>query len=240
VRMFHYFAIAVAMVVPALLATTWLGVSGQVETHFKVALVTAIGTVGVHSLLILFMILTGRILREAMRARELSPVFLGELNEFFARKAAYPAALLGAVAIVVAGVLSMAQREFGWSTATHMVAGVGALLVNFWAFPLELKALRQNQDLVDRVAGELDRIDHDLEQSGELPVEALPDPAAIARGAFIVGVSAWMPYLYWAMVVWRGDFTQVSIHPWVELSALGFLAWWLVRKAEHPAEATPD
>lgn len=236
-RMFHYYVIALAIVVPALLATTWLGVSGQVETHFTVALLTAFATVGAHSLLILFMILTGRILREAMRARDLPPEFLVELNEFFARKAAYPAAVFASMAIVFAGVLSMAQREFGWSPATHMVAGVGALLINLWAFPLELKALRQNQGLVDRVAIELDRIDQDLEQRGELPVDEPPDPKAIARGAFIVGISAWMPYLYWVLVVWRGDFSRVSIHPWVEVSALGFGAWWLVRKAEHPTDA---
>jgi hypothetical protein len=230
--MSHYFAAALAVVIPALLATTWLGISGQVDLHFKVALVTAIGTVGAHSLLILFFILTGRILREAMQARELGGDFLAELNEFFARKAAYPAAIFGAVSIVVAGVLSMAQREFGWSPSTHMVAGVVALIVNLWAFPLELRSLRENQVLVDRVAAELDRIDRGLEAQGELPEEQPLEPATIARGGLIVGVSAWMPYLYWVFVEWRGDFSKASVHPWVEVSVLGFGVWLLARGAE--------
>jgi len=234
--MFHYFAATLAVTVPALLATTWLGMTGQVDLHFKVALITAIATVGTHSLLILFIILTGRILREAVRARQLSGEFLDELNEFFARKAAYPAALLGAVSIVAAGVISMAQREFGWSPSTHMFAGVVALMVNLWAFPLELRVLHENQGLVDRVADELDRIDVALEASGELPEDQPLDPASLARGGLIVGISAWMPYLYWGLVEWRGDFSRTSIHPWVEVSVLGFAVWLLARGA-HPEEA---
>lgn len=231
--MFHYFAVALVVTVPLLLATTWLGMTGKVDLHFQVALITAIATVGTHSLLILFMIITGRILREAIRARQLSGEFLGELNDFFARKAAYPAALLGAVSIVAAGVISLAQGEFGWSPATHMFAGVVALMVNLWAFPLELRVLRENQGLVDRVAEELDRIDVALEAQGELPEELPLEPAAIARGGLIVGISAWMPYLYWVLVEHRGDFAQASIHPWVEVSVLGFAAWLLARGAQQ-------
>ena len=234
--MSHYFAATLVVVVPALLVTTWLGATGQVDLHFKVALVTAIATVGAHSLLILFMILTGRILREAMRARELGGEFLAELNEFFARKAAYPAAILGAVSIVAAGVLSMAQREFGWSPSTHMLAGVIALMINFWAFPLELKSLRQNQGLVDRVASELNRIDKHLEEKGELPEDPPIEPAVIARAGLIIGISAWMPYLYWVFVEWRGDFSKTSIHPWVEASLLGFFLWLLARGVEPTQE----
>lgn len=229
--MFHYFTAALVVVIPALLATTWLGISGQVDLHFKVALVTAIGTVGVHSLLIMFFILTGRILREAMQARELGSQFLAELNEFFARKRVYPAAIFGAVSIVAAGVLSMAQREFGWSPSTHIIAGVAALIVNLWAFPLELRSLRENQGLVDRVAEELDRIDQSLEMRGELPEEQPLEPAAIARGGLIIGISAWMPYFYWVFVEWRGDFSKTSVHPWVEVSLLGFGVWLLARGA---------
>ncbi len=235
--MFHYFSAALAVVVPALLATTWLGVSGQIDLHFKVALITAILTVGAHSLLILFMLITGRIVREAIRARELPQLFLDELNDFFSRKAAYPAALLGAVSIVAAGVLSLAQREMGWHPATHMVAGLVALVVNLWAFPLELRTLRENQGLVDRVADELDRIDQDLAARGALPEDPPLEPAAVSHGALIVAFSAWMPYFYWVFVVWRGDFSKASIHPWIEASLLALAIWWFTRgaaKAQSP------
>lgn len=230
-RMFHYYVIVSAVVVPALLVTAWLGISGDVEPHFKLALVTAIATVGAHSLLILFMILTGRILREAIRSGRLPQNFLDDLNVFFARKQAYPGALLGAVAIVAAGVLAFAQTSLGLPRATHMLAGLGALVLNLWVFPLELRALRQNQVLVDRAARELDRVDRELAERGELPVDEPPPPGSIRRGALIVAISAWMPYLYWGLVVWRGDFSKVSVHPFAEVSAVAFLLWLAIRKA---------
>lgn len=235
-RMFHYYVIVSAVVVPALLVTAWLGISGALENHFRLALVTAIATVGAHSLLILFMILTGRILREAVRSRELSREFLDELNVFFARKQAYPAAVFSAMSIVAAGVLAYAQPALGLPAWTHMVAGLLALVYNLWAFPLELGALRENQLLVDRAAAELDAIDRELEARGELPVDEPVRPAAIARGAAIIAVSAWMPYFYWVVVEGRGDFSKVSLHPWVEVSVVAFLIWRLAR-SEVAAEA---
>ena len=129
----------------------------------------------------------------------------------------------------------MAQVEFGWSKATHMLAGMMALVANLWAFSLELRSLKENQVLVDRVALELDRIDRDLEAKGELPIDAPLEPAAIARGGMILGISAWMPYLYWVLVEWRGDFSKTSIHPWIEASLIGFGVWYLARGAELPA-----
>lgn len=228
-RMAHYYLIACAIVVPALLVTTGLGLAGEVELHFRVALVTAFATVGLHSLLILFMILTGRILREAVRSRDLSQGFLDELNEFFARKKAYPVALVAALLIVVAGVLSLAQPALGLPAATHMLAGIVALVFNLWAIPLELRTLLDNQLLIDRAATELDAIDVELAAQGEIPQDEPITPAAMARGALMVAFSSWLPYLYWGLVVWRGKFDKVSLHPWVELSAAGLFVWLLAR-----------
>lgn len=241
-RMFHYFATCVAVVVPALLVSAWLGISGRIELHFKVALVAAIATVGAHCLLILFMILTGRIMREAIRSRDLSREFLGELNEFFAKKSAYPIAIFAALAIVLAAVLAQAQHAFGLHPSTHMLAGILALAFNLYAFPVELKVLRQNRELEDRAAAELDAIDLQLAARGELPVDAPPEPGAIARGGLVVAVSAWMPYLYWGLVEWRGDFSRVSLHPWVEASAAGVVVWQVARTIarQDARERVPD
>lgn len=232
-RMLHYYVGVTAVVVPLLLVSTWLGIAGRTDAHFKLALVTAIATVGAHTLLILFMILTGRILREAVRSRKLPQAFLDELNEFFAARKAYPGAVGAAVAIVAAGVLALAQGELGLPAGTHMIAGLVALAVNLVVFPLEIQALRANQGLVDRAASELDRIDRELERRGELPPDEPPRPDALARGALIVAISVWMPYAYWGLVEWRGDFSKVSLHPWIEVSVLAAVIW-LVARRERP------
>jgi hypothetical protein len=228
-RMIHYFGAAAFLTIVALLASAWLGISGQLEVHFRVALVTAILAIGTHSLLILFMIITGRIIREAILHRDLPPEFLVELNQFFRRKKAYPAALLGAVSIVVAGVLGTAQSALGLPPMTHMLAGVLALCVNFFAIVVETQAIFANQELVDRVAATLDEIDRELEQKGNPPADDEPDPRAKSRAAMAVCLGAWVPYLYWGLVVWRGDFSKVSLHPWLEFSIAGFLVWGLAR-----------
>ena len=40
-----------------------------------------------------------RVLRAAMQARRLEPTFLAELNDFFARRRAYPLAIFAAFAV---------------------------------------------------------------------------------------------------------------------------------------------
>lgn len=234
-RMLHYFLAAALLLVPALGWTIYLGLSGD-PRHLLAGLVTAVLAVGVHTLLILFMIVTGRILREAMRARPLGPEFLEQLNNFFERKPAYPLAVLGAVTITVAGVLGYAGRGFGLPAAVHMLVGTVAAFVNLWALQAEFRALSENQVLVDRVAAELDRIDL---ETGEVVEDQPPDPARAAHWGLIVAVSAWFPYLYWVFIHWRGDFTRVSLHPWIEGSLFGLGVWWLGRREVRRVAASP-
>jgi len=190
-RMLHYFALLGALVVPGLLATAALGLSGKLELHLKVGLLAAISAVGLHTLVILFMIVTGRVLREAVRVRELPREFLDELNEFFARKAAYPAAVFASVAIVFAGVAGYAVPALGLPLWVHPLAGGLAVLYNLWAVLVEFGALRENRDLIDRAARLLDRIDTELEERGELPepVDQVPDASRIARWGAILAIS---------------------------------------------------
>jgi hypothetical protein len=238
-RMAHYFAALAALVIPALLWTAWTGFALGGEVHVGWGLFGAVYTAAVHTLLILFMLVTGRVLKEAMAARPLGPEFLSELNQFFAKKKAYPVALLAASVTAAAAVLGFAHRGFGTPTWIHWSAGLAAIALNLWAIPAEYRALRENQGLLDRAARELDRIDREQQAKGgsAVPVVDLEqpfDPAGAARWGLIVAVSAWFPYLYWALIVWRGDFARVSLHPWIEGSILG-LAVWLVAAREARA-----
>jgi hypothetical protein len=197
--------------------------------------------IGTNTLLILFMILTGRILREAVRARDLSQEFLDELNDFFSRKAAYPAAIFAAFSIVVAGVMGYAGQEFGLNPWVHGAVGVLALTLNLGVMPLELSTLRANQVLVDRAAAELNRIDHELEAAGELPADEPVGPETIRRGAWIVAISAWMPWAYWGAVEHRGDFGKTSLHPWIEVSLLAVVVALMAGRAARDEGARgPD
>jgi len=221
-RMWHYFLVGALVLAPALLATLLLGVFFDgTSKHLWAGLFTASVGVGVHTLVILFMLVTGRVLREAIRVRELSPEFLEQLNRFFAQKRAYPLAGIGAALLVTTGVLGYSSRGFGISPAWHLAVGLCAVVFNLWALQEEYRALRENQRLVDRAANELDAIDRELVERGSPPVETPPAPLLSLRNGLTLAIGAWLPYLYQSLIVWRGDFGRVSLHPWIEASVVG-------------------
>jgi len=226
VRMTHYFWVFAAFLVPALgfaawtgLSTMWTGAS-PTELHLTAGLIASVLAVGAHSLLIIFMIVTGRILREAVRVRNLSSKFLEELNLFFADRRAYPAAGLSSAFIVTAAVLGYGNRGFGLHPSVHMLVAIGAVIYNLYALTLESRALLENQRLLDRVKGELEASD----ARGEGPI-ADPSPGVVSPMPWgpTLAVGAWLPYLYWGLFTWHGDFSKVSLHPWVELSGIGII-----------------
>ena len=185
--MVHYFLAFALLLVPALAWTLITGLQHDgSRAHFNAGLFTAVLALAAHTLLILFMIVTGRVLKEAMRTRPLSPEFLEELNVFFGRKSAYPLAVFACFAIVAAAVLGNAQRGFGISPLWHASIGTGAALLNVWAIVSEYRALLENQALLDRAALALDRLDRERaaehgesgDGDGEPPAA---DPRAAAR-----------------------------------------------------------
>ncbi len=228
-RMKYYFAAGALLLAPCLVATVVSGLLAGGTAHLWIGLATAILAALVHTLVILFMMITGRVLREAMRTRPLGQDMLSELNQFFAQRKAYPLTILGAFSMVVAGVLGLAGRGFGISHWWHASVGLIAVGINAWTLREEWRALCANQGLLDRAARALDELDAQREEPLELPPEP---PKNWRKLGLIWGLSAWLPYLYWSLINWRGDFSRVSIHPWVELSALGFGVWWLARKPE--------
>jgi hypothetical protein len=228
--MSHYWLVGALLfsAAAALALLSGLAFDGS-ERHLWAGLFAASVGVAVHTLTILFMLVTGRVVREAMRTRSLGPEFLAELNQFFARKKAYPAAGLAAFSLVFTGVLGFSQRGFGISPAWHMFAALATLLLNLWALGQEYRALRENQQLVDRVARKLDALDRERPPDLAAFEAESNDPRQRFKLALALAFGAWFPYLYWALIVWRGDFSRVSVHPWLEGSLLGFvlaaLAW---------------
>lgn len=229
--MIHYFGALAGVASVLLLATTWTGLSASTR-HLGVGLAGSITAVAAHSLVIIFMIVTGRILREAIRARSLDAAFLAELNSFFEHRAAYPAALFAVLVTAFAAVLGFGQRAFALPAIVHPASGVVALVLNLISFSIELRTLAANQRLMDRAAEELDRIDRDLEQRVVMRDEPEgPDAVArLMRLAWTVMLGAWLPYLYQLLIVWKGSVSRVSLHPWIELSAVGLALLLLTRR----------
>ena len=208
-RMVHYY-LAFALLAPAaLLATAWTGATyNGTERHLAFGLSTAILCVALNTIVIMFMIITGRVLRQAMLSRSLEPEFLRELNTFFSKKRAYPIALLAACAAVVSAVLGYANR-IGVPTPVHMLFGLGTVFFELWAILEGYRTIKDNQRLLDRVTRVLDRMDAEGAPVDEAAIE--PEWRLALRGRwFVFAVAAWAPYLYWGLVAWRGDFGKLS------------------------------
>ncbi len=231
-RMVHYYAGLAAALACALVATLWTGAfhDGS-DRHLVVGLFTAILAVATNTLLILFMIVTGRILKAAVQARSLPSEFLAELNAFFARRSAYPLSILGAFAAAAAAVLGHG-RFIGVPDAVHVLVGLAAAVLNLSTLGLGVRTLRENQALMDRAVRELDRLD----AAGERADPAAGEPRwSFGRSArwLIFAASAWAPYLYWGVVAERGDFGRVAA-PLPLVCALaslaGIVAAWRSRR----------
>lgn len=220
--MVHYYMALALALVPCLLLTLWSGTfQDGSERHLLLGFFTAVLCVATQTLLILFMIVTGRVLKSAMRSRALPAEFLEELNRFFAQRAAYPLAVFAAFTATAAAVLGYG-RFIGVPPAVHMLIGLGAILLNLVALGQGLRALRANQALLDRAAVALDRLD----ASGAPVREDASDPAwsyGPSTRWLVFALSAWGPYLYWSLVVWRGAFRQVApLVPVLTILACGF------------------
>lgn len=208
-RMVHYYLAMALLLAPCLLLTLLTGsFQDGSERHLVLGIFTAVLAVATQTLLILFMIVSGRVLKAAMQSRALPAAFLAELNQFFASRRAYPLAILAAFAATTAAVLGYG-RYIGVPPAVHMLAGLAAVLLNAFALGHGWRSLRANQGLLDRAAAELDRLDASgaplLPGAGEVPWSYPP-----ATRWLVFALSAWAPYLYWSLVVWRGAFGRVA------------------------------
>jgi hypothetical protein len=209
-RMVHYYLALAWVLGPCLLATLVTGaLRDGSERHLFVGFFTAVLCVATNTLLILFMIVSGRVLKAAMQSRALPGSFLAELNAFFAERRAYPLAILAAFTATAAAVLGYG-RFIGVGAEAHVLVGLAAVLANALALGHGVRSLRANQGLLDRAAAELDRLD----AAGVAPRAGAGEPAwrVGARARWLVfALSAWAPYLYWALVVWRGAFARVPV-----------------------------
>jgi hypothetical protein len=232
-RMSHYYISLMVLAVGGLILTASAGILGW-SMHLTVALATAFVVVGMHSMVILFMLISSRLLREGHENCGLSPTFLKRSNDFFRERGGFFLALGGAFSIVTAGVLGYAERAFELPPEVHLLVGLSALVVTLVAIPIELRALHNVEGLLDEAREILDHEDVARAARGEEPAGAdhVPykdSPKAIAAFIFTAPL---LVYGYRALIVWRGDFGKVSVHPWVEIAALGLVMYAFARRAE--------
>jgi hypothetical protein len=127
--------------------------------HFVFGLATAIGGLLVHCLIFIYFLGTGRWVKEVTLAYRMpDEPWHKKTREL--KRATFPPALFSMlIAIAAAAAGTGAQlKVWPWEWYVHMTLGLLTLLINLWAFRIELRNVTLNAGVIDAVMAEVDRI----------------------------------------------------------------------------------
>jgi len=124
--------------------------------HFTLGLYTVIGNLGLHCLIFIYFLGTGRWVKEVALAYDLPDEPLPKLTRELKRKTFPPALFAMLVPIAAAAAGTAAQRQ-EWPRIIHLGLAVLTLLVNVWAFVVEYRSVARNAWVIDEVMREVDR-----------------------------------------------------------------------------------
>jgi hypothetical protein len=138
--------------------------------HVYFGLFAVLVNLAVHCLVFIYFLGTGRWVKEVAIAYRLPDAPLPRLTRDLKRRT-FPVALLAMlvpIAAAAAGAGVATQSEL-WPWPVHATLAVLTLLVNGWAFVVELRNVRINAGVLDEVMREVDRIraEHGLPPNAE-------------------------------------------------------------------------
>jgi hypothetical protein len=125
--------------------------------HFLCGLFTAVCTLLVHCLIFTYFLGTGRWVKEVTLAYDLPDEPLHKTTRELKRKTFPPAlfAMLGTIATAAAGAGVQLQD---WTWHVHFGLATLAIILNGWAYVVEFRALRRNDEILAAVYVEVDRV----------------------------------------------------------------------------------
>lgn len=146
-------------------------------THFLLGLFTAIGTLLVHCLIFTYFLGTGRWVKEVGLAYRLADTNLPRRTRDL-KRATFPPALFAMLVTIATAAAGAGARLRDWPWYVHGALGLGTLLVNVWAYRVELRHLAENSRVLDAVMNEVEhiRLRHGLPSSAEALAEGLGRP----------------------------------------------------------------
>ena len=125
--------------------------------HFLLGLFSVLLTLGVHCLVFIYFLGTGRWVKEVAIAYRIPDDPLPKLTRDLKRRTFPPALFAMLVPIAAAAAGTAAQRR-EWPWFYHAALAVVTLLVNGWAFAVELRNVRINSGVIEDVMREVERI----------------------------------------------------------------------------------
>jgi hypothetical protein len=136
--------------------------------HIYLGLTAALSTLGVHCLIFIYFLGTGRWVKEVALAYQMPDAPLPRLTRELKRKT-YPVALLAMLVPIAAAGAGAGRAAQEWPWGYHLGLAIVTLLVNAWAFGVEYRNVHINAGVLDEVMREVDRIraEHGLPSNAE-------------------------------------------------------------------------
>jgi hypothetical protein len=125
--------------------------------HFVSGLVTAIGILLVHCLIFIYFLGTGRWVKEVTLAYKM-PDEPWHKHTRELKRATFPPALFSMLIGIAAAAAGAGAQLQAWPWYVHMTLGLLTLIINLWAFRIELRNVTTNAAVIDAVMVEVDRI----------------------------------------------------------------------------------
>jgi hypothetical protein len=125
--------------------------------HFLLGLFAVLLTLGVHCLIFIYFLGTGRWVKEVALAYRLPDAPLPRLTRDLKRRT-FPVALTAMLVPIAAAAAGQAVQRQEWSWLVHAVLALATLLINIWAFIVEYRNVSINAGVIDEVMREVDRI----------------------------------------------------------------------------------
>jgi hypothetical protein len=125
--------------------------------HFKLGLFTIILNLGVHCLIFIYFLGTGRWVKEVAGAYDIPDAPLPRLTRELKRRS-FPPALFAMLVPIAAAAAGQGTSLLGWPWQIHLGLGILSLLVNGWAFVVEYRCVVENARVLHEVLQEVDRI----------------------------------------------------------------------------------
>lgn len=155
--MHKYFTIMAVFVAALFAVVVTLGFQAQLN-HAKVHIATAfflvVAVLFVHSLVIFFLIGSGRAIREAIHERPWSKPYLSKINVL--RLKSFPFALGSMFSSILAAWSGAGAHTGVWSTQVHRGVAVACLGINLFGFVVEWLQLRANSRMIHELQAKLD------------------------------------------------------------------------------------
>jgi hypothetical protein len=145
--------------------------------HFLLGLFAVLVTLGVHCLVFIYFLGTGRWVKEVSLAYQIPDAPLPRLTRDLKRRT-FPLALTAMLISIAAAAAGAAAQRQEWSWTVHAALATVALLVNLWAFVIEYRNVSINAGVIDEVMREVDRIraEHGLPSNAEAQKSEIRNP----------------------------------------------------------------